>query len=70
MTLTVTVSTDGDASVASPCIDVCELDGNGFCLGCYRHSDEIMAWPSLDDRAKQAVLARVERRRELDGNNS
>jgi len=65
MTVFVTQRLDGDAPVASPCIDVCELDANSVCLGCFRHSDEIMAWPSLDDPAKQAILGRVARRREL-----
>ncbi|MFK7885380.1 MAG: DUF1289 domain-containing protein [Gammaproteobacteria bacterium] len=68
MTIFVTEGLDGDAPVASPCVDVCELDARSVCLGCYRHSDEIMAWPSLDDSAKQAILGRVERRRELAAN--
>ncbi|MFK8016293.1 MAG: DUF1289 domain-containing protein [Gammaproteobacteria bacterium] len=55
----------GAEPVASPCIDVCELDHRGLCLGCLRHSDEIMAWPSLDGHDKRQILARIEQRREL-----
>lgn len=70
MSVVVVQDVEGDASVASPCIDVCELDAHGVCLGCFRHSDEIMAWPSLDNAGKQSVLSRVERRRALGANHS
>jgi predicted Fe-S protein YdhL (DUF1289 family) len=30
---------------------------SGWCLGCRRSIDEIMAWPRLDDAGKRAVLA-------------
>lgn len=51
-------------TVASPCIDVCELDELGLCMGCLRSGDEIMAWPGLDDDGKRAVMERVTERRE------
>ena len=70
MSVVVVQGANGDASVASPCIDVCELDGQGVCLGCFRHSDEIMAWPSLDNAGKRSVLERVERRRTLAAHHS
>ncbi|HZQ61492.1 MAG TPA: DUF1289 domain-containing protein [Casimicrobiaceae bacterium] len=54
------------AGVASPCINVCTLDARtGFCLGCQRTIDEIVAWGALDDERKRAVLAQLPARREL-----
>ena len=48
-------------TVPSPCIDVCELDANDVCIGCLRSSADIMAWPTLDNDGKRAVLARIAR---------
>jgi len=54
----------GDTRVPSPCIDVCRMDAaSGWCEGCLRTLDEIAAWASLDDDAKRAVWAELERRR-------
>lgn len=49
-------------SVPSPCIGVCSLDENDVCVGCYRTVMEIGDWSTMDDEAKRAVLAAVERR--------
>jgi acyl dehydratase len=52
--------------VASPCTNVCAIDPvTGWCRGCLRTLDEIAAWPAASDDDKHAVLARLERRREL-----
>ncbi|HEX9463426.1 MAG TPA: DUF1289 domain-containing protein [Alphaproteobacteria bacterium] len=49
---------------ASPCIGVCELDGNTQrCVGCGRTMDEIAAWSSLTDTERREILARLERSR-------
>jgi hypothetical protein len=53
----------GGAPVPSPCIDVCELDDSGLCLGCFRSSDEIMAWPALNSDGKRRILNTIEQRR-------
>jgi uncharacterized protein len=43
--------------IASPCIDVCQIDaGSGFCAGCHRTLDEIADWSMLNDTQKLAVL--------------
>ena len=50
--------------LASPCINVCEMDaGSGLCVGCLRTLDEIAAWGALDSNAKRAVLAALPSRR-------
>jgi predicted Fe-S protein YdhL (DUF1289 family) len=36
---------------------------NGYCEGCLRSIDEIVAWTRLDDAGKRAVLAQLPARR-------
>lgn len=43
-------------AVASPCNSVCRVDARtGFCEGCLRTIDEIIAWSTLSDDEKRAV---------------
>ncbi len=52
------------AAVASPCINLCRMNpATGFCDGCLRSIDEIIAWTRLDDAGKRAVLAQLPARR-------
>jgi predicted Fe-S protein YdhL (DUF1289 family) len=57
------------AVLASPCVNVCEMDaGTGWCAGCLRNIDEIAGWSRMSEDAKQAVcdqlpLRRIEWRR-------
>jgi predicted Fe-S protein YdhL (DUF1289 family) len=54
----------GAAGVPSPCTNVCRMDArSGWCLGCLRSIDEIIAWPRLDDAGKRAVLTLLPTRR-------
>ena len=49
--------------VPSPCINVCRMHApTGWCEGCARTIDEIAAWASLDDAAKQAVWQQLPQR--------
>ena len=57
-------------SALSPCIGVCQLDQDtGYCIGCQRTGDEIMAWPSASDAERHAILAKLDDRR-YDGGRS
>lgn len=50
--------------VASPCTNVCRMNpATGYCDGCLRSIDEIVAWTRLDDAGKHAVLAQLPARR-------
>ena len=50
--------------VASPCVQICELDADtGWCRGCLRTIDEIAAWGALDDAQKREVWRRLPARR-------
>ncbi len=42
--------------VPSPCVSVCRMDPeNGFCQGCLRTIDEIIAWGRLGETGKRRV---------------
>lgn len=44
------------SEVPSPCINVCRMDAaTGWCEGCLRTLDEIVAWGSLGDADKRAL---------------
>ena len=50
--------------VASPCIDVCQIDPRtGWCEGCMRTLDEIAAWGVLDNGQKRQVWKTLPARR-------
>ena len=52
------------AAVASPCINVCQMDAaTGWCAGCLRSIDEIAAWSRMDDSGKRTVCAQLPQRR-------
>jgi uncharacterized protein len=36
-------------AVLSPCVGVCQLDAQGYCLGCHRTGDEIARWRGMSD---------------------
>ena len=50
--------------VPSPCTSVCRMDAaTGWCLGCLRTIDEIIAWSTLDDAGKRDVWRVLDDRR-------
>lgn len=49
--------------VPSPCIDVCQSDDKGQCLGCFRTRDERKNWLSLDSDERQKVIKRCHQRK-------
>lgn len=50
--------------VASPCVNLCRMNpATGYCDGCLRSIDEIVAWTRLDDSGKRSVLALLPARR-------
>jgi predicted Fe-S protein YdhL (DUF1289 family) len=52
--------------VPSPCISLCKMNQDtGFCEGCLRTIDEIVAWSRADDAYKRAVWAELRRREQL-----
>ena len=52
----------------SPCVNICALDEQDVCTGCFRSAAEISEWTQLSDEQKQAVITAADRRyRELWG---
>jgi len=48
--------------VRSPCVNVCALDAQDVCVGCYRSALEIAAWQDLPDEERREVLKRADAR--------
>lgn len=42
--------------IANPCIQVCELDKQGYCKGCLRNRTERDLWLMMNDSQKRQVL--------------
>lgn len=52
--------------VPSPCVSLCKMNPDtGFCEGCMRTIEEIVAWSRADDAYKRAVWAELRRREQL-----
>ena len=49
--------------VKSPCIEVCSLNNEDVCIGCYRTANEIIEWFSAPDERKREILVSVSERR-------
>jgi uncharacterized protein len=50
--------------VVSPCNSVCRIStATGFCEGCLRSIDEIVAWGQMTDAAKLSVLEILSQRK-------
>ncbi len=47
----------------SPCMGLCKLDEDDFCLGCRRHIDEIKDWGLLGEEAQRKILGLLPARR-------
>ncbi|NKB60926.1 MAG: DUF1289 domain-containing protein [Gammaproteobacteria bacterium] len=52
-----------DTSIPSPCVAVCQFNGEPFCQGCYRNIDEIREWMIMSKEQKLAVLDAISKRR-------
>ena len=51
--------------VATPCIQVCTVDGrSGLCLGCLRTLGEIGGWSKLTDDERARIMAELPDRRD------
>ncbi|MBE8168456.1 MAG: DUF1289 domain-containing protein [Shewanella sp.] len=48
----------------SPCVARCGLNDDDYCMGCYRHVEEIVAWSNLDDSQKRDIVAKLDERRQ------
>jgi predicted Fe-S protein YdhL (DUF1289 family) len=52
------------ASVATPCVKVCVVDGeSGLCLGCYRTLAEVAGWARFTDDERATLMTDLPSRR-------
>ena len=54
-------------NLQSPCIDICILNDERICLGCFRTLGEIAQWQQMDDTMRRDVLQKAESRRKSSG---
>jgi predicted Fe-S protein YdhL (DUF1289 family) len=47
----------------SPCINICSINKNGLCQGCFRTLEEIGEWASASDVRKNQILSMIEDRK-------
>lgn len=43
-------------SIENPCINVCQSDKRGYCLGCFRSRDERFGWNQFTPQQKRKVI--------------
>ena len=56
----------------SPCVARCGLNADDYCMGCFRHIDEIVIWSQASDEQKKQIFDSLEGRKQLylgDNNN-
>lgn len=51
--------------IASPCIGICALDDDEYCLGCHRHIGEIAGWTRLSEDERRRILGELPDRRNV-----
>ncbi|MCP4769731.1 MAG: DUF1289 domain-containing protein [Gammaproteobacteria bacterium] len=51
----------------SLCIDLCTLDDNDICVGCFRSIDEICAWAGAAEEQRRLILQAATDRRSGNG---
>jgi predicted Fe-S protein YdhL (DUF1289 family) len=47
------------AATVTPCVGVCRMAADGFCLGCRRTLAEIAGWSALDDAERRRWMREV-----------
>jgi len=53
---------DADVYIESPCIDLCCLDDDDICVGCFRTLDEIKRWSSSSGMKRVVILRNADQR--------
>lgn len=52
-----------ESAVESPCINVCRLNENNICKGCFRTREEIVGWKAANDDERLEIIARADERK-------
>lgn len=54
-------------AIPSPCINICELNEDNICVGCYRSGQEISRWGKMTPEEQLAVMEKVHQRESESG---
>jgi len=54
--------------VKSPCVNICCLDDEDICLGCYRSCEEICKWGAMSIEQRKDTMKKVATREQNSGN--
>lgn len=46
-------------AILSPCVGICQLNGDGYCEGCLRCGEEIARWSAMDDKERRYIMESV-----------
>ncbi|MGL6122148.1 MAG: DUF1289 domain-containing protein [Shewanella sp.] len=49
----------------SPCVARCGLNDEDYCMGCFRHIDEIVSWRTSSEAQHAAILDKLAARKAL-----
>lgn len=47
----------------SPCVARCGLNDEDYCMGCFRHIDEIVAWRNASEAEQAAIINQLPARK-------
>jgi len=52
--------------VDSPCVKICVIHpASGLCIGCFRTTDEIASWSTMEPQARRTLVAELPDREKL-----
>lgn len=50
----------------SPCVGICIIGSDGFCIGCFRSRADVQEWWIATPAEKRAILARCAERQRIE----
>jgi hypothetical protein len=53
--------------IRSPCVNICFLENDDICAGCYRSADEITEWSIASKQRRKDILVLSHERRKKNG---
>ncbi|WP_144209434.1 DUF1289 domain-containing protein [Shewanella donghaensis] len=48
----------------SPCVAKCGLNEDDYCMGCFRHINEIVGWGQASEERKQSIWQQLPERKQ------
>jgi predicted Fe-S protein YdhL (DUF1289 family) len=57
-----------EQAVKSPCINICELENDDVCKGCYRSLEEIASWGYASIEERTRIISKAKQRQVSENN--